>query len=581
MTNKPNIENFILNTKNTLLSEMNPSGYWEGELSSSALATAIAIFTLNLVDKNKYKNKIDLALQWLADNINDDGGFGDTTDSKSNLSTTLLSWCALSTSNKYHSIEEKTSLWLINQIGDLEPANIAKTVHKYYGNDKTFSAPILSMCAIAGKLGDIQNGLSFIPQFPFEIAQIPHRFFKWLNLPVVSYAIPALIAIGLLKHTYQSKKFSIMKNFRNLSKKRILNILEKIQPDNGGFLEAVPLTGFTVMCLTFCKIKNKTTENGTDFILNSIRNDGGVPIDTNLSTWVTSLSYIALNQNDISESMRKNAIKYLSDLQLKNKHFFNHSEPSGWSWTYLSGGVPDADDTASALIALKKLTNNNSANIAAKNGIKWLINLQNKDGGIPTFCKGWGKLPFDKSTSDITANMLLAFSMWYDIMPNDFQLKMKKTMKNAINFLRTSQNKNGSFIPLWFGNQNIKNYENPVYGTSRVLIALQQIKIEDFNLNDLIQSSLNFLRTSQNKDGGFGGNINIISTIEETSLAINALALTKDTEIINKALKWLAKETENGTKFTATPIGLYFASLWYSEKLYPIIFTLSALNSYK
>ena len=36
--------------------------------------------------------------------------------------------------------------------------------------------------------------------------------------------------------------------------------------------------------------------------------------------------------------------------------------------------------------------------------------------------------------------------------------------------------------------------------------------------------------------------------------------------------------TVGGTQFDATPIGLYFAKLWYDEKLYPLVFTVAALE---
>ena len=39
-----------------------------------------------------------------------------------------------------------------------------------------------------------------MPQLPFELAALPFRFFQTIRLPVVSYALPALIAIGLVRH---------------------------------------------------------------------------------------------------------------------------------------------------------------------------------------------------------------------------------------------------------------------------------------------------------------------------------------------------------------------------------------------
>src|SRR5262249_58268730 len=45
-------------------------------------------------------------------------------------------------------------------------------------------------------------------------------------------------------------------------------------------------------------------------------------------------------------------------------------------------------------------------------GLRWLGELQNRDGGWPTFCRGWGKLPFDRSGSDLTAHALRALRAW-------------------------------------------------------------------------------------------------------------------------------------------------------------------------
>ena len=40
-----------------------------------------------------------------------------------------------------------------------------------------------------------------------------------------------------------------------------------------------------------------------------------------------------------------------------------------------------------------------------------------------------------------------------------------------------------------------------------------------------------------------------------------------------------ATATDDGRDFPAAPIGLYFARLWYSEALYPLIFTVAAIQA--
>ena len=44
------------------------------------------------------------------------------------------------------------------------------------------------------------------------------------------------------------------------------------------------------------------------------------------------------------------------------------------------------------------------------------------------------------------------------------------------------------------------------------------------------------------------------------------------------AVGFLATATRNGTHFPPSPIGFYFANLWYFEKLYPLVFTVAALE---
>jgi hypothetical protein len=43
-------------------------------------------------------------------------------------------------------------------------------------------------------------------------------------------------------------------------------------------------------------------------------------------------------------------------------------------------------------------------------------------------------------------------------------------------------------------------------------------------------------------------------------------------------LRWLVDAVLSERYHTVSPIGLYFAKLWYHERLYPIIFVVSALG---
>src|SRR5258708_33680261 len=92
-------EETLANARAALLKARIPDGHWEGELSSSALSTATAVFALPLLpDRGGHNPFISKGLAWLAENQNADGGWGDTVKSFSNISTTALCWAALTAS---------------------------------------------------------------------------------------------------------------------------------------------------------------------------------------------------------------------------------------------------------------------------------------------------------------------------------------------------------------------------------------------------------------------------------------------------------------------------------------------------
>ncbi|HNZ72033.1 MAG TPA: prenyltransferase/squalene oxidase repeat-containing protein, partial [Prolixibacteraceae bacterium] len=95
-------------------------------------------------------------------------------------------------------------------------------------------------------------------------------------------------------------------------------------------------------------------------------------------------------------------------------------------------------------------------------------------------------------------------------------------------------------------------------------------------LKKMIEKAQQYLASVQNSDGSWGGDVNIEGTIEETSLAVTALKGSSFSSNADKGLAWLDQQyCTKGLK--ASPIGLYFASLWYDEKLYPLTMYLEAL----
>ena len=527
--------------RDRLLAERTAAGHWEGELSSSALSTATAVSALTLV--GGYDALVTRGLQWLTDHQNADGGFGDAAGCPSNISTTTLAWATLSMHGA--AATRRAETWLGERAGDVTAASIARAISDVYGEDQTFAVPILTHCALAGRFGWEQ-----IPTLPFELAALPHAWFKWVGLPVVSYALPALIAIGQAQHHHHRPRHAVTRVIRDATRQRTLRVLESIQPASGGFLEAAPLTAFVTMSLAGSGLRDHpVTRQGVDFLTASVREDGSWPIDTNLATWLTTLSINALGSDAFSAAERSYLRGWLLDQQYAVVHPYTRSAPGGWAWTDRSGGVPDGDDTAGALLALRVLGDDAEIRTAATAGAGWLVDLQNSDGGIPTFCRGWGTLPFDQSSPDLTAHALRAWQTWRSVDP-----RIDGAMERAVRYLVRCQQSDGAWIPLWFGNPWTADQTNPVYGTARVLECGALLPAAALRRGE------QFLYKRQQEDGSFG-------TIEETALAVAALG-------DERGARWLAERAD----FAPSPIGLYFAKLWYSEELYPLVFTVGALS---
>jgi squalene-hopene/tetraprenyl-beta-curcumene cyclase len=329
---------------------------------------------------------------------------------------------------------------------------------------------------------------------------------------------------------------------------------------------------------------------------------------------------------------REEVLAWLLDQQTKDVHPYTGAAPGAWGWSHLPGSVPDCDDTPGALLAVRELAGERAAGAVdnfvrsaskrielvnewaqlpdatgdigfhALAGLGWVRDLRNRDGGWPTFCRGWGKLPFDRSGSDLTAHALRAFAAWgepsvpaavagallgatgFEVWAGNRPARFvsRRQVRDAIDsgfrYLADHQQPDGSWLPLWFGNQHAPDDTNPVYGTARVLAAYRDLNRAE---SEEARRGVAFLLAVQNADGGWGGAEGTPSSVEETALAVEILldlAPPEARAAVERGVEYLVRRVEDGSFTDPAPIGFYFAKLWYFEKLYPVIFTVAALG---
>ena len=209
------VHTMLDNARERLLSERVADGHWEGKLSTSALSTATAVLALHVVDPETHGTVIESGVAWMVKHQNKDGGWGDTVESRSNISTTLLCRAAVRRWRKAVKHDDspkpergklmkraseklnRSGSWVRQNIGGESHDALVEAVKARYGKDRTFSVPILMACALGGLLDKSEKrAWQRVLPLPFELAAFPQKFFAVLQLPVVSYALPALIAIG-------------------------------------------------------------------------------------------------------------------------------------------------------------------------------------------------------------------------------------------------------------------------------------------------------------------------------------------------------------------------------------------------
>ncbi len=231
------------------------------------------------------------------------------------------------------------------------------------------------------------------------------------------------------------------------------------------------------------------------FLSDSMRDDGSWPIDTNLATWVTTLV-------DRRAAPGGGACRRGDRLAMRRlaARAAEHARASVHARGARRVGVDAVERRragrrrhvrrARGAAATRADVDGTSTLTPRRRGVRWLLGVQNRDGGVPTFCRGWGTLPFDRSTPEITAHALRAWSAWYRTsMASCSQTCAGASMPRPRLPRGDRSARTAAWIPLWFGNEQAPGEDNPAYGTARVLFGLHASLVRADRCGDRVPPS--------------------------------------------------------------------------------------------
>lgn len=222
-------------------------------------------------------------------------------------------------------------------------------------------------------------------------------------------------------------------------------------------------------------------------------------------------------------------------------------EASGWWFEYRNAWYPDVDDTAMVAMALRR-TGTPEGIEAASRGVRWIISMQNDDGGWAAFDRTTDRhiyeyIPFadhnaiqDPSCPDITGRVLECLA-WHGHRADH------PAIAQAIAYVRSHQESEGC----WFGRWGV----NYIYGTWQSVIGPIRCGVSREEM--WIQRAGRWMKSVQKPDGSFGESANSYldaalkgqgpSTASQTAWAAMVLQeiYGADDPDLRRALEWLAR----------------------------------------
>ncbi|HEY0162557.1 MAG TPA: squalene--hopene cyclase [Edaphobacter sp.] len=633
----------IRRSKEWLLGQQHPDGYWCGELEADVMLEADYIFMHTLLGTGD-PGKMQRALNEILRHQNEDGGWSLYPGGPSNINYGVKSYLALKLMGwkADHPVMVKAREWVLANGGVVE----CNTFTKIY------------LCAMG------QYDYDAVPAIPPEIVLFPNWFYfniyeisSWsrgILVPLsIIYAkkpfkklapeqgIDELFVGGRqnanLHLRWDKKKLVSWRNFfllcdrlthlfervhiRPLRKVAIRKaehwMMERFEKSDGlGAIYPAMLNSIVALrCLDYSLDDPKVILAMDEFEKLGIDCPEGTP-DYPTPTfrmqpcfppvWDTAQAMYALGEAGVDRDDPRmiKAADWILSKEVRTKGDWaekvKNVEPGGWYFEFNNEFYPDVDDTGQVLLALNAVDHPRERYHyeVCQRALNWIWAMQCKNGGWASFDKDNTKMIFqyipfadhnamlDPPTVDITGRMLEMLAQY------GFTRKDPRVEK-AVQFIFKEQEPDGS----WFGRWGV----NYLYGTFLVLRGLEAMGV--WNHEPAIQQAAEWIRSVQNADGGWGETCGTYddpnqrgigpSTPSQTAWALLGLLAAGDTrsDSVAKGVRWLIeRQHEDGSWDELVPgrngesyyTGTGFPRVFYlGYHLYKQYFPLLALTTYQ
>ncbi|MCC5576397.1 squalene--hopene cyclase [Microtetraspora sp. AC03309] len=594
-----------------LLGLQTPEGWWKAELQTNVTMDAEDLLLRQFLGVRTEEETAEAA-RWIRSQQRDDGTWANFHAGPGDLSTTIEAYAALRLAgDPVDAAHMRAAAGFVRDSGGIEASRVFTRIWlALFGQWRWKDLPVLP-----------PEMIFLPPWFPLNV----YDFACWARQTIVPLTIVSarrpvrplpfglaelrtgrpspravrggwdgfFLTLDRMLHRYQRHPIP---GLRRAAIRRAAEWIVTRQELDGSWGGIQPPWVYSLIALDLCgyRLDHPVMRKGLDGLDRfTIRDERGRRLEACQSpVWDTVLAVNALLDAGLSgdHPALVNAADWVLGEEVKGPGDWSVRRPSlapgGWAFEFDNDGYPDIDDTAEAILALRRVKHPD-ARPAIDRALRWVDGMVSRDGGFGAFdadntrelCT---RLPFcdfgaiiDPPSADVTAHVVEALAV---------EQPASDVVRRAVVWLLKAQEADGS----WFGRWGA----NHVYGTGAVVPALVAAGVRP--TASCVRRAVSWLEAHQNDDGGWGEDLRSYrdpawigrgrSTASQTAWALLALLAAGEirSPAVERGVAWLVGEQRpDGTWDEPYFTGTGFPGDFYiNYHLYRLVFPISALGRY-